>query len=137
MALPTPFLDISDLVLPEAGERRAAVDCVPAGLRRPASRFYVYFTDNGAGRTSASREFRRYAGAADHAEARSRRVVLDESSHPVDGEPQRRPACSSGRTATCTRRRATAAADVDPRTTAQDLGSLHGKILRIDPRPAG
>ena len=48
--------------------------------------------------------------------------------------------CCSGRTATSTSAPATAAAAGDQhgaRGNAQNLGSLLGKILRIDPRPAG
>ena len=55
------------------------------------------------------------------------------------GQPQRRPARSSAPTACSTSAPATAAAaatGTGARGNAQDLGSLLGKILRIDPRSA-
>ena len=44
---------------------------------------------------------------------------------------------SSGPTATCTSGSATAAAAATRRATARTLGTLLGKMLRIDPRPSG
>ena len=121
----------------------SATSCSPSGEQgllsmafapdyATSKRFYVYYTDSAG--NNRIEEFQRYT--ADRASRASRRRRA------ADRAPGRRrtttaASCSSARTATCTPPPATAAAAFDPRTTAQNLGSLHGKILRIDPRPPG
>jgi glucose/arabinose dehydrogenase len=126
-----PFLDISDQVT--AGGEQGLLSIAFAPDYRTSGLFYVYFTDEAADQRIV--EYRRRD--ADHADPGSARLVLrmpdDESNHngglllfgPDDllyvgtgdgggGGDQH-----------------------GSRGNAQDLGSLLGKILRIDPRAAG
>ena len=100
-----------------------------------SGRFYVDYTDrNGDTRVV---EYRR-GSSPDRADAGSARPVLLPG--PAGVEPQRRPAAVRPRRPAVRRRSATAAAaatSTAASATAQNLGTLLGKILRIDPRPAG
>jgi glucose/arabinose dehydrogenase len=125
--LPAPFLDISDLVLPEGEQGLLSMAFAPDYAT--SKRFYVFYTDKAG--NNRIEEFRRYT--PDRASRASRRVVL-RIEHPVaanhnGGQLQFGP---DGYLYASTGDRG---GGVDPRTTAQNLGSLHGKLLRIDPRP--
>ena len=98
-----------------------------------SGRFYVYFTDNDGDQRVV--EYRR--ASADRADpgsrARCSRMADTEANH--NGG-----LLLFGPDGTSTSARATAAAAGDrhgARGNAQNLGSLLGKILRIDPRPSG
>ena len=124
-----PFLDIRDQVT--AGSEQGLLSLAFAPDYAQLGRFYVYYTDNARrparGRVQARvrRPRRRRLGAARAADARRR------------GQPQRRPAAVRPRRARSTSAPATAAAAATSTAraaTRQNLGSLLGKILRIDPR---
>jgi glucose/arabinose dehydrogenase len=126
--LPTPFLDISSLVLTEGEQGLLSMAFAPDYAT--SKRFYVYYTDLAG--NNRIEEFKRYT--ADRASRASRRVVL-RIDHPGatnhnGGQLQFGPDgylyASTGD-----------GGAFDPRTTAQNLGSLNGKLLRIDPRPPG
>jgi glucose/arabinose dehydrogenase len=129
--LGSPFLDISGRVL--SGGERGLLSLVFAPNYAVSRRFYVYFTDpEGDIRVE---EYLRSAGSADRADPGSRRLVLEiphrQFSNHNGGHLQFGPdgllyiATGDG------------GGSYDRLNNAQNLGSLLGKILRIDPRPTG
>ena len=110
VALPTPFLDISDLVL-DGGERGLLSVAFPPDYAT-SGRFYVYFTDTGG--DIRIEEYRRSANA-DRADRTTRRPVLgiEHSSQPTTTAAS----SSSAPTATSTRAPGTAAAGTTSTTT--------------------
>ena len=125
-----PFLDIRDQVL--AGAERGLLSMAFAPDYEQSGRFYVFFTDRRG--TIRVQELSRSQGDPDRADRSTRRQVLSQR-HPrtnhngglvafgPDGLLYIGMGDGGGRG--------------DPGNNAQDLGSLLGKILRIDPRPAG
>ena len=109
-----PFLDISALVLPEGEQGLLSMAFAPDYAT--SKRFYVFYTDKDG--NNRIEEFRRYT--SDRASRASRRLVL-RIEHPT-GRTTTAASSSSVPTATCTPPPAIAAAGVDPRTTAQNLG---------------
>ena len=83
--LPTPFLDITDLVLPDGEQGLLSMAFAPDYAT--SKLFYVFYTDRAG--NNRIEEFRRYT--SDRASRASRRVVL-RIEHPIGDEPQRRPA---------------------------------------------
>ena len=97
-----------------------------------SGRFYVYFTDrNGSQRVQ---EFRRSAGSANRADKRHA-PAGDVDGGPVP-EPQRRAAAVRPRRLLYIGT-GDGGSGGDPENRAQNLDSLLGKILRIDPRGSG
>ena len=130
--LPTPFLDISGLVL-DGGER-GLLSMAFAPDYASSGKFYVYFTEEGG--DLRIEEFRRSADP-DRADPATRRLVLDvehssESNH-NGGQLQFGPdgflyvATGDG------------GGGNDIHGNGQNLGTLLGKLLRIDPdmKPGG
>ncbi len=127
--LATPFLDIRDLVDTE-GEGGLLSMAFSPGYNSNR-RFYVYFTDS----TGDVRieEFKRSRGSRDRAVRNSRRRVLVQrhraSGNHKGGQLQFGPdemlyaAIGDG------------GGGGDPFNNAQNLGTLLGKLIRIDPRP--
>jgi glucose/arabinose dehydrogenase len=129
-ALATPFLDIGGLVL--AGGERGLLSMAFAPDYASSGRFYVYFTDRGG--DIRIEEYRRSADP-DRADPASRRTVLtiehsSEGNH-NGGQLQFGPdgflyaATGDGGGAN------------DVHDNAQNLGTLLGKLLRIDPAVPG
>jgi glucose/arabinose dehydrogenase len=124
-----PFLDISDLVGYDGGERGLLSIAFPSNFAR-SRRFYVYYTNN-AGNIEID-EFRRRS--ATRAARGSRRTVI-QIPHPVHANhnggqlqflgPLLYFATGDG------------GSGGDPPNNAQNKHSLLGKLLRIDPRPSG
>ena len=124
--LPTPFLDISDLVL-DGGERGLLSIAFPPDYAA-SGRFYVYFTDNGG--DIRIEEYRR-SSDPDRADRNTRRLVLaiehsSESNHNggqlhfgPDGYLYAGTGDGGGAN--------------DAHDNAQNLGTRLGKLLRIDP----
>jgi glucose/arabinose dehydrogenase len=126
VALPTPFLDISDLVL-DGGERGLLSMAFPPDYAA-SGRFYVYFTDTGG--DIRIEEYRRSADP-DRADVGSRRLVLgiehsSESNH-NGGQLQFGP---DGYLYAGT---GDGGGGNDEHDNAQNLGTRLGKLLRIDP----
>jgi glucose/arabinose dehydrogenase len=129
--LGTPFLDIRDQVTADGEQGLLSIAFAPdyasSGL------FYAYYTDR-AGDQRLVAFTRR---DADHADAGSERLVLrmpdDESNH-NGGQLQFGP---DGLLYVGTGDGGGGGDRHGPRGNAQDLGSLLGKILRIDPRASG
>jgi glucose/arabinose dehydrogenase len=126
-ALAAPFLDLTALVL--AGGERGLLSMAFAPDYATSGRFYVYFTDRGG--DIRIEEFRRSAADPDRADPASRRTVLtiehsSEANH-NGGQLQFGPdgylyaATGDGGGAN------------DVHDNAQNLGTLLGKLLRIDP----
>ena len=129
--LRAPFLDISDQVT-AGGEQGLLSIAFPPDHRRTGL-FYVYFTD----REQQQRvvEYRRTS--PDRADAGSARLVMrmaDPEPNHNGGNLQFGP---DGLLYIATGDGGGADDRHGPRGNAQDLGSLLGKLLRIDPRPAG
>jgi glucose/arabinose dehydrogenase len=125
----TPFLDIRGRVI--GGFERGLLSLAFAPDYVQSGRFYVYYT--GRDRDQRVVEFRRRD--ADHADARSARTVLrmadDEPTHNggqlafgPDGQLYVGTGDGGGK-----------GDRHGARGNAQDLGSMLGKLLRIDPRP--
>ena len=130
--LGTPFLDVSDKIT-TGGEQGLlsiafAPDYASSGL------FYVYYTDN-----DGDERGRRVQ--APQRGRRRPRLRAPADPQVADPSPTTTAACCcSGPTSSSTSASATAAAAGDQhgaRGNAQSLGTLLGKILRIDPRPLG
>jgi glucose/arabinose dehydrogenase len=130
--LPQPFLDIRSQVT-YGGEQGLLSVAFPPDYQR-SGRFYVYFT-GGGGADNRIVEYRR--ATADRADPSSARVVLtmpnDEANHNgglmlfgPDGLMYVGTGDGGG-----------ANDQHGARGNAQDLGSLLGKLLRIDPRASG
>ena len=126
-----PFLDISDLVT--AGGEQGLLSMAFAPDYATSGRFYVYYTDNAQNQRVV--EYRRGAGGV--ADPRSARLVLEMADHESNHNgglllfgPDDMLYIGTGDGG--------GGGDLHgPRGNAQNLGSLLGKILRIDPRPSG
>ena len=128
--LGTPFLDIGSLVT--AGGEQGLLSLAFAPDYAQSRRFYVYYTDEQGDQRVV--EYR--ARDAEHADAGSARLVLrmpdDEDNHnggPLLFGPDRLLYIGTGDGGG-------GGDQHGSRGNAQDLGSLLGKILRIDPREA-
>ena len=130
--LGTPFLDISSQVT--SGGEQGLLSMAFAPDYASSGRFYVYFTDSDGDQRVV--EYRRAS-----AEPRRRRLRAARARRwPTASPTTTAGCCCSAPAGTSTSARATAAAAGDrhgARGNAQNLGSLLGKILRIDPRPSG
>jgi glucose/arabinose dehydrogenase len=129
--LPSPFLDISDQVT--SGGEQGLLSMAFAPDYGSSGRFYVYFTDNRGDQRVV--EYRR--AGADRADPDSARLVLrmaDSESNHNGGLLLFGP---GGHLYIGTGDGGGAGDRHGPRGNAQNLGSLLGKILRIDPRPSG
>jgi len=125
--LSRPFLDISSEV--SAGGERGLLSMAFAPDYASSRRFYVYFTDRDG--DTRVQEFRRSRSSADRAHRSSRRQILAQRqpfSNHNGGQLQFGPdrllyiGLGDGGSAG------------DPQGNGQSLGTLLGKILRIDPR---
>ena len=129
--LGTPFLDISGQVT--SGGEQGLLSMAFAPDYASSGRFYVYFTDNRGDQRVV--EYRRQS--ADRADPGSARVVLvmpDSESNHNGGLLLFGP---GGHLYIGTGDGGGAGDRHGSRGNAQNLGSLLGKILRIDPRPSG
>ena len=129
--LDTPFLDISDQVT--AGGEQGLLSLAFAPDYADSGRFYVYFTDRAGDQRIV--EYRRRS--ADRADAGSARLVLrmaDSESNHNGGLLLFGP---DGLLYVGTGDGGGGGDRHGSRGNAQNLGSLLGKILRIDPRPGG
>jgi glucose/arabinose dehydrogenase len=127
----TPFLDISDQVT--AGGEQGLLSMAFAPDYASSGRFYVYFTDNDGDQRLV--EYRR--ASADRADPGSARLVLempDSESNHNGGLLLFGP---GGHMYVGTGDGGGGGDRHGSRGNAQNLGSLLGKILRIDPRPSG
>jgi glucose/arabinose dehydrogenase len=129
--LGTPFLDISDQVT--AGGEQGLLSLAFAPDYADSGRFYVYFTDN-AGDQRIVEYRRRDADRADPGSARLVMRMADSESNHNGGMLLFGP---DGLLYVGTGDGGGGGDRHGSRGNAQDLGSLLGKILRIDPRPAG
>jgi hypothetical protein len=126
-----PFLDISGSVL--SGGERGLLSMAFAPNYATSRLFYVYYTDRQG--DLRVEEFRRSARNPNRATHAGRRVVLDiphrqfgnHNGGQLQFGPDRLLYVGTG----------DGGASYDPPDNAQNLGSPLGKILRIDPRPAG
>jgi glucose/arabinose dehydrogenase len=129
--LPRPFLDIRSRVL-SGGEQGLLSVAFPPDYAR-SGRFYVYYTDRGAQQRIV--EFRR--ASADRANASSARLVI----RMADPEPNHNGGLMvfgpDGLMYVGTGDGGGGNDEHGAGGNAQSLGSLLGKILRIDPRAAG
>lgn len=129
--LATPFLDISSQVV--SGGEQGLLSLAFAPDYAQSGRFYVYFTDRGGQQRIV--EYRR--ATADRANAGSARLVL----RMADPEPNHNGGLmvfgSDGLMYVGTGDGGGGDDQHGSRGNAQDLGSLLGKILRIDPRASG
>ncbi|MBX5469974.1 MAG: PQQ-dependent sugar dehydrogenase [Thermoleophilaceae bacterium] len=124
-----PFLDIGSRVL--AGGERGLLSMAFAPDYARSRLFYVYFTDRSG--DIRIEEFR--AAGPDIASAASGRLVLsqDHSQFPNHNGG----ALAFGPDGLLYIGLGDGGSENDPSNHGQDLGSLLGKILRIDPRPSG
>jgi glucose/arabinose dehydrogenase len=125
-----PFLDVSGQVT-AGGEQGLLSVAFPPDHQR-TGRFYVYFTDRAQQQRVV--EYRRTS--ADRADASSARIVMrmsDPEPNHNGGNMQFGP---DGFLYIATGDGGGADDRHGPRGNAQNLGSLLGKLLRIDPRPA-
>ncbi len=129
--LARPFLDISNLV--SAGGERGLLSMAFAPDYANSGRFYVYYTDRGGDTRVVEYE----RDTEDRAAPGSARVVLTqdqpEANHnggPLEFGPDGLLYIGLGDGGGAGDRHG-------PRGNAQDLGTLLGKLLRIDPRPDG
>ena len=131
-AVGTPFLDISGDV-DQAGERGLLSIAFAPDYATSRAVLRLHWSRAARRARSRSREYQRSAAEPD-----ARRPDAGGSSaaatHTERVEPQRRPARSSGPTATCGSRTGDGGGGNDPHNNAQDLASPLGKVLRIDPR---
>lgn len=126
-----PFLDIRGSV--KAGGEQGLLSMAFAPDYARSRRFYVYFTDPGG--DIRVQEFRRSRSSSDRADRRTRRAVISQEhsqfSNHNGGQLQFGPdgllymGFGDGGGAG------------DPLGSGQDLGTLLGKVLRIDPRRSG
>jgi glucose/arabinose dehydrogenase len=129
--LGTPFLDISDQVT--AGGEQGLLSLAFAPDYADSGRFYVYFTDN-AGDQRIVEYRRRNADRADPGTARLVLRMADSESNHNGGLLLFGP---DGHLYVGTGDGGGGGDRHGSRGNAQNLGSLLGKILRIDPRPGG
>ena len=127
---PQPFLDISGQVT-NAGEQGLLSVAFPPDYAQ-SGLFYVYFTDTAGDERLV--EYHRSAGDRLQADPRSARLVLRiEDPYPNHNGglllfgPDRYLYLGNG----------DGGSEDDPNRTGQDLSTLFGKMLRIDPRPSG
>ena len=129
--LAQPFLDISSQVT--SGGEQGLLSMAFAPDYASSGHFYVYFTDDGGDQRVV--EYRR--ASADRADAGSARLVLQMA----DGQPNHNGGLllfgPGGHLYVGTGDGGGAGDRHGARGNAQNLGSLLGKILRIDPRPSG
>src|SRR6188472_820949 len=129
--LAPPFLDIAGQVT--SGGEQGLLSMAFAPDYAASGRFYVYFTDNGGDQRVV--EYRRQsANRADPGSARVVLVMQDSESNHNGGLLLFGP---GGHLYIGTGDGGGAGDRHGPRGYAQNLGSLLGKILRIDPRPSG
>jgi glucose/arabinose dehydrogenase len=124
-----PFLDIRDLVGYDGGERGLLSIAFPPDYRS-SGRLYVYYTDNDG--NIRVDEFRRRG--ATRAARGSRRTVL-EIPHPFNSNHNGGQLQFLGNLLYFGTGDGGSAGD--PPNNAQNVDSLLGKLLRIDPRPSG
>jgi glucose/arabinose dehydrogenase len=124
-----PFLDLRDLVGYDGGERGLLSIAFPPDYRS-SGRLYVYYTDNDG--NIRVDEFRR-RGATRTARG-SRRTVI-EIPHPVNSNHNGGQLQFLGDLLYLGT--GDGGSGGDPPNNAQNLDSLLGKLLRIDPRPSG
>jgi hypothetical protein len=129
--LPTPFLDLRSIVS-FGGERGLLSMAFPPDYAT-SGRFYVYFTARSPSGAITVAEYRRSA-AADVADPNSRRVVL---SIPHSRSNHNGGQLQFGPDGFLYVGRGDGGGAGDPDRAAQNLGSLLGKLLRIDPRVSG
>jgi glucose/arabinose dehydrogenase len=129
--LGTPFLDIRGQV--RAGGEQGLLSMAFAPDYRDSGRFYVYFTDRGGDQRVV--EFRRRS--ADRADPGSARLVLRMDDFEVNHNGGLLLFGPDDLLYIGTGDGGGGGDQHGARGNAQDLGSLLGKILRIDPRPAG
>jgi glucose/arabinose dehydrogenase len=126
-----PFLDITSQVT--SGGERGLLSMAFAPDYASSGRFYVYFTDNSGDQRVV--EYRR--ASEDRADPDSARLVLEMA----DSEPNHNGGLllfgPGGHLYIGTGDGGGGGDRHGARGNAQNLGSLLGKILRIDPRPAG
>ena len=131
--LSRPFLDVRGKVI--SGGEQGLLSIAFAPDYAKTRRFYVNYTDKGG--TQSVVEYRRSKSSSDRADASSARLVLrydDEESNHNGGliafGPDRLLYIGTGDGGGADDQHGT-------RGNAQDLGSLLGKLLRIDPRRSG
>ena len=131
--LSRPFLDVRGKVI--SGGEQGLLSIAFAPDYAKTRRFYVNYTDKGG--TQSVVEYRRSKSSSDRADASSARLVLrydDEESNHNGGliafGPDRLLYIGAGDGGGADDQHGT-------RGNAQDLGSLLGKLLRIDPRKSG
>jgi glucose/arabinose dehydrogenase len=127
--LSRPFLDIRDQVGYDRGERGLLSVAFPLDYAT-SDRFYVYYVDKGG--SIQIDEYRR--GSAARADPASRRGVIT-IPHPVNANHNGGQMQFLGDDLYFGTGDGGAAGD--PPNNAQNVDSLLGKLLRIDPRPAG
>jgi glucose/arabinose dehydrogenase len=129
--LATPFLDISGQVT--SGGEQGLLSMAFAPDYASSGRFYVYFTDNGGDQRVV--EYRR--ASADRADPGSARLVLEMADSESNHNGGLLLFGPGGHLYIGTGDGGGAGDRHGSRGNAQNLGSLLGKILRIDPRPSG
>ena len=128
--LATPFLDISGQVT--AGGEQGLLSMAFAPDYGSSGRFYVYFTDNGGDQRVVE-----YRASADRADPGSARLVLEMADSESNHNGGLLLFGPGGHLYVGTGDGGGAGDRHGSRGNAQNLGSLLGKILRIDPRPSG
>jgi len=129
--LARPFLDLSQEV--SLGSERGLLSMAFAPDYQRSGKFYVYFTDRQG--DIRVQELRRSRSSADRADRRTRRQLLRVEHSAFDNHnggqlqfgPDRMLYVGLG----------DGGGGGDPRGNGQNLGTLPGKLLRIDPRPEG
>jgi glucose/arabinose dehydrogenase len=129
--LPRPFLDVSDRIT--AGGERGLLSLAFAPDYASSGRFYVYYTATNGDIKIV--EYRR--ASADRADHGSARLVLSQS-HPVSNHNGGLVLFGPDRLLYTGLGDGGGGGDLHGRRgNGQNLGTLLGKILRIDPRPSG
>jgi hypothetical protein len=128
--LPTPFLDISDRVSTEGERGLFSIAFAPD--YETSGRLYLYYTDPGG--DIRIDEMRRSALSADRADAATRRnlLVQEHSEHSNHNGGQ----LQFGPDGLLYAGLGDGGSGNDPDNNAQSLGTLLGKLIRIDPRAA-
>jgi glucose/arabinose dehydrogenase len=128
--LGTPFLDISGQVT--SGGEQGLLSMAFAPDYASSGRFYVYFTDNGGDQ----RVVEYHRASADRADPGSARLVLEMADSESNHNGGLLLFGPGGHLYIGTGDGGGGGDRHGARGNAQNLGSLLGKILRIDPRPA-